>query len=170
MGGVLGVSRACDRFPSKFQNFERHCSKTALDEKKWGIPAVPLKILKLAWEPIAGPWDPQNPPHFRPFSIQWWPQIIDMSESKWPKNFDMTKKIWPKKCHFFFDLLASPGAPGPKIVKIILYIFFGIRITDYGGVIFTEYGIRNTIEWSRRKPRGGPGPKNVPVRTNLMNN
>ena len=29
-----------------FQNFERHCSKTALDEKKCGVPAVALKILK----------------------------------------------------------------------------------------------------------------------------
>ena len=29
-----------------FHDFERHCSKTALDEKKCGFPAVALKILK----------------------------------------------------------------------------------------------------------------------------
>ena len=46
MGGVPGVSRACDRFPSKFQNFERHCSKTALYDVKCGFTAVALKILK----------------------------------------------------------------------------------------------------------------------------
>ena len=46
MGGVPGVSRACDRFPSKFQNFERHCSKTALYVVKCGFTAVALKILK----------------------------------------------------------------------------------------------------------------------------
>ena len=46
MGGVPGVSRACDRFPSKFQNFERHCSKTALYDVKCSFTAVALKILK----------------------------------------------------------------------------------------------------------------------------
>ena len=46
MGGVLEVSRACDRFPSKFQNFERDCSITALDDVKCGYTAVALKILK----------------------------------------------------------------------------------------------------------------------------
>ena len=46
MGGVLQVSRPYDRFPSKFQNFERHCSKTALYDVKCGFTAVALKILK----------------------------------------------------------------------------------------------------------------------------
>ena len=46
MGGVLQVSRACDRFPSKFQNFERHCSITALYDVKCSFTAVALKILK----------------------------------------------------------------------------------------------------------------------------
>ena len=110
-GGVLEVSRPCDRFPSKFQNFERDCSITALDDVKCGYTAVPLKILKLAWEPIAGPWDLQNPPHFRLFSIQWWPQIIDMSESKWPNIFDMTNNFWPKKCFFFLIFWLALGLP-----------------------------------------------------------
>ena len=110
-GGVLEVPRACDRFPSKFQNFERHCSKTALDEKKWGIPAVPLKMLKLAWEPIAGPWDLQNPPHFRLFSIQWWPQIIDRSKSKWPKIFVMTKNFLTEKVIKISSFYFGPGSP-----------------------------------------------------------
>ena len=46
MGGVLRVSRACDRFPSKFQNFERHCRNSSLFLVKCGFTAVALKILK----------------------------------------------------------------------------------------------------------------------------
>ena len=46
MGGVPGVSRACDRFPSKFQNFERHCRNSSLFLVKCGFTAVALKILK----------------------------------------------------------------------------------------------------------------------------
>ena len=125
MGGVLEVSRDCDRFPSKFQNFERHCRNSSLFLVKCSFTAVALKILKLAWEPIAGPWDSQNPPHFRLFSIQWWPQIIDMSESKWPKFFDMTKSFWPKKGLFFW-FVGFPWGPGgarTKNSEIFLYMF-----------------------------------------------
>ena len=46
MGGVLQVSRACDRFPGKFQNFERHCRNSSLFLVKCGFTAVALKILK----------------------------------------------------------------------------------------------------------------------------
>ena len=63
-GGVDSISRAYDRFPSKFQNFERHCRNSSLFLVKCGFTAVALKILKLAWEPIAGPWDSQYPPIF----------------------------------------------------------------------------------------------------------
>ena len=46
MGGVLQVSRPCDRFPCKFQNFERHCRNSSLFLVKCGFTAVALKILK----------------------------------------------------------------------------------------------------------------------------
>ena len=142
---------------ASFQDFERHCSKTALHEKMWGIPAVPLKILKLAWEPIAGPWDLQTPPHFRLFSSWWWPQIIDLSESKWPKFFDVTKIFWQKKMSFFFfDFWAfcgAPGGPRTKNSENYFYIFYGIRETGIretgirGGVVTRESVISSETAW-----------------------
>ena len=45
-GGVDSISRAYDRFPSKFQNFERHCRNSSLFLVKCSFTAVALKILK----------------------------------------------------------------------------------------------------------------------------
>ena len=44
--GVVLILRPYNRFPSKFQNFERHCRNSSLFLVKCGFTAVALKILK----------------------------------------------------------------------------------------------------------------------------
>ena len=44
----------------------------------------------------------------------------------------------------FWLSLGSPGAPGPKIVKIIFIHFYGIRETGIRGVIVTRQPAAST--------------------------
>ena len=44
--GVVLILKPYNRFPDKFQNFERHCSNSSVFFVKCGFTAVALKILK----------------------------------------------------------------------------------------------------------------------------
>ena len=98
------------------------------------------------------------PPHFRLFSIQWWPQIINMSEWKWPKKNDTTNFVWPKKKSFVFDLLVSHGAPGGPRIKNRENYFLRLKNYDFyekmgrksGNHEWNDLGISSETTWESR--------------------
>ena len=130
MGGGLEVSRACDRLPSKFQNFERHCSETALDDVKCGYTAVALKIWKLAREPIAGPWDLQTPPIFD-YSLSNGGLKSSIRANQSDQKILTWQKNWPKKSWTFQVFILLLG-----VRKNVSYDFSGIFLRKNG----PEYG------------------------------
>ena len=161
---IFHEKRAATGSRDSFQNFERHCSKTALYEKKWWIPTVALKILKLVWEPVLRPQDQDYPPIYCHFLTSLWSNHCYVG-FRWSNRADLFRRKMFRIDYFFLAVfLGSPGSV--RLLRLAGNRFYDKKIDFYdkkSGI--REPRVRRRFRQSRvrrRKPRnlewadGGP--------------
>ena len=139
-----------------FVTFLKILSATAVKldftKKKWGIPAVPLKILKVAWEPVVRPQEQDYPPIFdhslasgvvKP--LVWGVPMIEQS------RFISTIKFW--KNPTISDVYFGPGNPKKRFLWFF-HIFFHEKMGRISGNLeWDDLGISSETTWESRVRR-----------------